>query len=328
MKFAVALVCLTFALNTPFAGADLFEPFSTSNLNPFVQGYGLPTTRSARLVADGQLSWQLQTEFANNFSDSAGAREAITIDGETHRFTLSFRYGVTDRWEVGVEIPYVKHTGGSLDGFIEGWHNFWGLPNGGRGDAENDQLAFLYQRQGANPVGLQKSASGPGDIRLNFAYRLSASDNRQWSIRGGVKLPTGDPDDMTGSDSTDTYVSLHLTDPGLFQHPDWYFHSNIGVLALGNGDLLEDQAEDWAVFGSTTLAWHGWENVSLKAQLDYHSPLYTSQLKELGDFSTQLIVGGSVKIRKRLLLDISLSEDIITDTSPDVVFQIGIRGSF
>ena len=326
MKFAVALVCLTFA--PPPASADLFEPFSTSNLNPFVQVNGLPTTRSAQLVADGQLSWQLQTEFANNFTDSADTREAITIDGETHRFTLSLRYGVTDRWEVGVEIPFVKHTGGSLDSFIEDWHKIWGLPNSGRGEVQNDQLAYLYQPQGLSPIGVQKSASGMGDVQLNFAYKLSESDNRQWSIRGGVKLPTGDPDDMTGSDSTDTYVSLHLTDPGLLQHPDWYFHSNIGVLALGNGDLLEDQLEDWAVFGSTTLAWNGWKNVSLKAQLDYHSPLYDSNLKELGDFSAQLIVGGSIKIRNRLLLDISLSEDIITDNSPDVVFQIGIRGSF
>ena len=39
----------------------LFEPFTTSNMNPFTQIHGIPTTRSANLVGEKKFELQLQT---------------------------------------------------------------------------------------------------------------------------------------------------------------------------------------------------------------------------------------------------------------------------
>ena len=319
---------LLLILVSPFSMADIFEPFSTSNLNPFIQIYGLPSAAPANLTEAGRFSVQLQTGFSNNFTTHTRGLEAISIDGESHRANLSLRYGVTDHWEVGIDIPYVRHEGGSLDGFIEQWHDIWGLPNGGREDFAQDQLVFRYRLDGIEEVNLVRPASGIGDVRLVAGYKLKETENRTWSLRGGIKLPTGDPDDLTGSGGTDVYASIHLSDSNLFRHPNWYFHGNVGVLAPGNSDVLGGQLEDYVVFGSGAVVWGPWQRVSLKAQLDFHSAFYDSDLKELGEFSAQLVMGGSIGLGPKLQLDISLAEDILTDTSPDVVFLLGLKSVF
>lgn len=311
------------------ASDDIFEPFSTSNLNPFSQLYGPPMTRSAALTGVGQFDWHLQFEAANNFTEGTTGIEAVIIDGETYRTNLSLRYGLSDKWELGVDVPYVSHRGGSLDSFIENWHDFWGLPNGGREKVKDDVLQYVYQANGLINPNITGSINGPGDIRLGIGYLLSdrSDSSRTWALRGGVKLPTGDADDFTGSDSTDAFLGLHLSDPDLFDQPALYFHGNVGIVRLGDGEILEAQLEEWMLYGSTSLAWSLSENISLKAQFDFHSAVFDSDLKELGDFAGQLVVGGSVRLGEKSRLDISVSEDIITDTSPDVVLQLGLHFS-
>ncbi|MBO6556562.1 MAG: DUF3187 family protein [Pseudomonadales bacterium] len=329
MSRIILIAILTSLIAFPQSSlADLFEPFSTSNLNPFVQVYGIPATRSAYQAADGQLNWHLQTEIANNFTESREDNEVISIDGETWRTNLSLRYGMTERWEVALDVPYMRHDGGSLDSFIEDWHGWFGLPNGGREDVMDDQLTYLYQLNGITQVDLRDSVSGIGDVSLSVSYLLGNEEDKSWSVRAGVKLPTGDPNDLTGSDGTDVFMSLHLSDASFFRHDDWYFHGSIGLMVPGDGDIIEGTLEDYVVFGSTTVAWHSWKKVSLKAQLDFHSAMYDSDLKELDEFAVQLVLGGTVELGEKLLLDISVSEDIVTDASPDVVFQLGLRSRF
>ena len=316
---------LAFVFTSVAAGDEIFEPFTTSNLNPFTQIHGLPITRSANLVAPGSFNWHLQFDAANNFTSDDANTESIIIDGETHRSVVSMRYGINDDWEVGIDVPYVSHKGGSLDGFIENWHDFWGLPNGGREDAIDDLLQYTYQSNGVTRVNQTRSANGMGDVKLNFGYRLSGDNDRSraWTLRGGVKLPTGDPDKLTGSDSTDVFLGLHLSDPGLFSRPSLYFHGSLGVIALGNSDVISERVEDWALYGSGAIAWSVSRRVSLKAQFDFHTAMYDSKLREIGDFTGQLVFGGSIRLTDKASLDISLAEDVITDTSPDVVFQLG-----
>ena len=94
------------------------------------------------------------------------------------------------------------------------------------------------------------------------------------------------------------------------------------------GDSHLPRVKDWAGYGSFSLIWKRWQSVALKTQLDFHTALYKSSLSELGKFSGQLSVGGTIAINKKMSLDIGVVEDIITDTSPDVVFHLSIRRHF
>lgn len=330
MKHALSLVAIALVPFSSAIKADLFEPFSTSNLHPFVQLHGLPATRSASLAAQGEIAWQLETAIANHFTSSIEGNEAVVIDGETYRLRATLSYGLTERLEATLTVPYVKHEGGSLDSFIENWHDLFGLPNGGREDVPQDQLNFLHRNTqfAGDQIGLTDDSSGLGDIQFSLGYQLAENDRRSWSTRAGVKFATGDANDLTGSGGTDYFASLHVSDQQAFRHPDWRFHGTLGVLSLGDSEVLEAQLEDTVVFGSGTLAWHTWTRVSLKAQIDFHSAFYDSSLRELGDDSAQLSLGGSILLGEKTFLDISVAEDIITDTAPDVVFQFALRSRF
>ena len=76
------------------------------------------------------------------------------------------------------------------------------------------------------------------------------------------------------------------------------------------------------------MAWVNKESLNLKAQIDYHTSFYSSDLRQLGNTSVQLVLGGTVKVGKTFALDLSLSEDIATDTAPDVTFTLGLRRTF
>lgn len=329
LRFDVRLAAtFLLAVMTPTSvNADIFAPFTTSNINPFVQVHGLPSVRPAHLVPDKVLAWQVQTEIANNFTKDTERVELISIDGETYRANFSLRYGLGDRWEVGVEVPYLRHEGGQLDSFIEGYHDLLGLSQGGRDDVPQNLLDYSYV-SGANSRSLKKSVNGFGDVRVNLGYKLREKDNRVWSIRGGVKLPTGDADDFTGSEGTDVSVGLYLSEAAFLGKESLSFHGNVGMLALGDGEFIEEEVEDWVVYGSSALAWKLSPRLSLKAQFDFHSALYDSGFEEIGSFAGQLILGGSIILGEKTQLDLSVSEDIIVNTAPDVVFNIGLRSRF
>ena len=323
-RVSIFLLAVLITMNVK---AEIFAPFTTSNISPFVQLHGLPSARSAKLVPNKALVWQVQTDIANNFTENTDGVESILIDGETYRVNLSLRYGFGDRWEVGIDAPYIRHEPGQLDSFIEGFHDLFGLSQANRDDRPRNQLDYSYT-SGVNTMRLNKSVSGIGEVRLNLGYKLREYENRTWSVRGGVKLPTGDPDKFTGSDGTDVYVGLYFSEGAFLGNESLSFHGSVGALAMGNGELVGSDVEDLAVYGSSTLAWKLSPNFSLKAQFDFHSALYDSGVKELGSFAGQLILGGSVKLGRKVQLDLSVSEDVIVDTAPDVVFSIGLRSLF
>lgn len=312
---------------SPLAQADKLDaPFATSNQSPFVQVYGLPAAQSADLTAAGRFNAGFQFDVSNNFTINNKGGEDISIDGETYRANLRLRYGLTDDIEVGIDIPYLSHSGGGLDRFIENWHDFWQLPDGGRPDYPRDQLDFSYRNNGQSLAAVTESQGGIGDVSLGLGYQLSATEKRQWALRTSLKLPTGDAGQLLGSGSTDIAAGINFTDISMMQDYNLTWHASGGLMWMGGGQVLDDQREDWVAYGSLTLGWLATQNVCLKLQLDVHTAFYDSVLKELGKNSAQLVLGGAIRLGKNWVLDLAVGEDIVVDTASDVVFHIGIKG--
>ena len=306
-------------------GAALSEPFSSGNRHPFVQVYGLPTAKTAVITSPSSYAVALQLDASNNFSSSSEGNESIFIDGETHRANIYLSYGLTSNISIAIDVPYLSHEGGGLDNFIEGWHKAFGFPDGGRPDSAADQILFTYSNNGVAEVVIDEPESGLGDISVSLAYQLPSIEEKNIAIRAGIKLPTGDADSLLGSESTDIYAGLYVSD---VTSAHWHWHAYGGILWIGEGDILDERRNDFVAYGSGSLSYLWSEDIHLKIQLDLHSAFYDSQTKELGDASAQLVLGGSVRLTQSTLLDISVSEDVVVDTAPDVVFQLGLRKSW
>lgn len=319
-------------LPAPSVSAMEIEPFQTRNQNPLIRIYGLPTIGSASVVPEGKLEASLTADLANNWSPDFSAAESIMQDGETYSFTLSARYGIARDLEVGMDIPYLANSGGFMDGFIEGFHDFFGLPQGDRKSYPRDRLLYQYTNNGVTRVLVNDGSSGIGDVRLRGAWQIWR-DGRgaplNVALHAALKLPTGNDHRLFGSGSTD--LSLWLTASDDYRLPLGHLtlFGAAGGLVMTDGDVLRDQQRNLVGFGSLGIGWSPLEWLALKIQTDGHTSFYTgSNLKQVNSGSLQFTGGGTIGFTSSTFFDIGVSEDLIVDTAPDVVFHFALRHRF
>lgn len=334
MSLAVSL-CLGTTGLTGFclqAQAMQIVPFNTRNQSPLIAIYGLPPAGEARVLPKGRFQTTFSADIANNFVIDQNARESILLDGETYRFNLALRSAITDRFEIGIEVPYVCHEGGFLDSFIEGWHAFFGLPNGGRDQNPRNRLTYRYIKGGQQKIDLSQSASGLGDIRLLGAwqlYRRGGDSRGAVALRGSLKLPTGGSSRLLGSGSTDLAFWLTGEKAASTRRGPIAAFGAAGLLLMTKGQVLPEQHRQLVGFATLGAGWRPLDWLAFKVQLDGHTPFYGgSELKEINGSSVQLTMGGTLGVARNTSLDIGVCEDIVVNTSPDVVFHFALRTLF
>ena len=307
-------------------------PFRTINNNPLSQIYGLPAETSAVLTGSGRWQFNLTQDIASIYSTSESSSEQILLDGELYRWNLSARYGLSNDFEVGLEIPFILQEGGFLDGFINDWHDAFGLSHGGRDSAPKNRLRYQYTKNGRQLLNMTNSSGGIGDISLLGAYRIfeqkTATDHDAVALRAQLKLPSGDTDNLMGSGSVD--MTLFLTG-SMNRSTEWGMlgvFASAGGMVSSDGSILESQRENLAALGTAGLGWAPTSWIAFKVQCNLNTPLFNSGLSEIGSGSALLTFGGTLKLPDNYLLDIGVGEDIAVSTAPDVNFHIGLAKRF
>lgn len=321
------LFCLTGILPAAHGNilADQPAPFVIRNQNPFIQIYGLPPMDPATITPSQQAHSQVVFDLANNSILADSTNESISLDGETYRLGFILRRGFSNRREIGIEVPIVAHHNGKLDNFIEGWHDTFGLTNTEREKTPSNVLDYSYRNQGQELVAIRSEQEGLGDIRLFAATGLyqAADQRREITLRGSLKLPTGDSQRLLGSGSTDLAISVNGVDRSLAAHRITTY-GQLGLLALSDSDILPAQQRHIVPFGGLGLNWHAGGQVDLKAQLDGHGSFYQSELAQLNAESIQLTVGGTIYFGRATALDLAVGENLLTDTIPDFLINITV----
>ena len=128
---ALAFLCPHSAASGEPEWGVVAVPLRTVNLNPFHLMYGLPASFGARVLPPGSSEAVVSMDMASHLAKARSGEERVLIDGETYRHALALRHGFGDGWEYLFEVSAVAHRGGVFDGFIEDWHEFFGLPRGG-----------------------------------------------------------------------------------------------------------------------------------------------------------------------------------------------------
>ncbi len=319
---------------TACLSADMeITPFRSVNQRPLSQIFGLPADFSAAVTPAGHTVFSLTQDIASEYSTSQTRNEKITLDGESYRWTMSARYGISDRFEAGIDIPYLLYGGGVLDGFIDGWHTSFNMPQGGRDFAPRNRLNYSYIKDGVRKLDMNRAGSGIGDITLNGGMKLyDAADSGfhdNLALRAAIKMPSGESSSLRGSGSTDFALSLC---GGMNNFTEWgslAVFGSAGGMVMTRGDVLPDQQNNLVGFATLGFGWGPAEWFSLKFQLNGHTALYHgSGLIELSQPSLMLVGGGALKLPGDYLLDIGISEDVAVATAPDVAFHLGLSKQF
>jgi hypothetical protein len=315
---AIALASLLCAVQ---AGAS--EPLYVKNLGPVAGLLGLPSQRDAHTTERGKLGAGLHSSLANSYVNESSDDEFLNLDGETLRFALELRYGLRDNWDVQLEVPWLDHSGGNLDDFIDDWHDFWGMPDGGRSDVPKDVLDYLYATP-AGQFGLQEDASGLGDISLSTTYAFYRDEHSVASLVLGYKFGTGDDEDFTGSGADDAFIAVRFSGDQLSGLPlSW--HGQLGYLRAGDSDMMEEFQEQNLWFAGLAMDWRFAQHWSFIAQLDGHAAPLNSDLTGVGKDAVMATLGGRWYFAQHWSADFSVVEDIEVETAADVIFQFSVR---
>ncbi len=294
----------------------LAAPLTTRDQNPLLAGFGLPAPLPANLNAmpsrDAQFNWASSAIFQNSNS------ERLTVDAETKELRLILAHPWDDRWATRLQLPYRETSGGSLDGFIDRWHDWFGLPEGVRPQQPHDRLLIDYSRDGFNRVHVTDRSSGIGDITLDVGYQSLSSPNTNLTLWASIKLPTGNANDLTGSGAADESIAA------AFDHrlgSRWSLSVQLAGTHLGKGDLLPANQKSFVASGLVAVSFAATSNTEITAQVDGHTAAYDSDLKFLGTAAI-LTLGGAHRFNSGWRLELGVSEDIAVDASPDVVFVV------
>lgn len=304
--------------------------FATTDQNPFIQPYSLPSPSRTAPPGVGGWGMALRVDMSNNaLEETRQSGEHIRLDGESYRTTLAVAYQPGERLVLGMELPFVAHTPGMFDSLIREWHSLVGLSNDRQDDFTKYDLSYAWSGSGAGEFALDHRTRALGDVRLQADWPLgtAAPGQRSLVVRAGLKLPTGSVSRLSGSGGTDLSVQLLADDPSTLAAWNTTLGWSVGLLRLGKGELLDDLRRDTVAIGSIGVSRPVWGRITARLQLDGHSGFYDSRLRPLGSASLQLTFGGSLALR-RGQLDVAMIENLFTDTTPDVGLHIAWRQGF
>ncbi len=298
--------------------AEQPSPFLTRDASPFSLIFGLPLASSAKLLENKQSRWISSFNISNTINSQTNTNENLFIDVETWNINFLYDYNFKKDWMLRVQLPYMVHSGGFLDSAIDSYHKALGLPEDIRPNFPTDQIDINYNRNGETLVDISGKQSALGDISIQMAWQAQQSEQGAISYWASLKLPSGNANKITGSGAIDiagwAAMNYRLT------QTRWLYGQG-GILLMGDSDLFKNIQNSFAAFGNLGIKFQPWDSIELKAQFDFHTAFYDSDLEFLGEV-LQLTFGGGYIINENHKIDFAIAEDIKNGASPDVNFNI------
>ena len=310
------------------AWAEGFGPFPVRNFQPFQQlVLSLPGDR-ATVVKPGTLDLRLELAETASIFDSGSPQTTVTVKFETLRSGLFLRYGATEKLEIGLEVPVLYRWDGFMDGAIKQVERVTTGLSPARAALSNTNFAFNVTHSGQTVMTGGPGASGLGDTMLVSKYQLvtETAATPAVSLRGAVKLPTGNQAEFFGSGSPDFGLGLQVEKlvAGRF-----VLYANLnGVLPTGTiaGFSLQPTLSAMAI---AEYLWS--ENFSITAQFDFYSTPFHGTGSDVFDKGvTETVLGFSYRMAPYWLWQVYAVEnvDFITGSAADFTLSTVVTYRF
>ena len=273
----------------------------------------------ASSLADGRTALDVRFDYSNIISGQESEDELFYLDLEYLRTDVELKRGLPKRMELGVSIPFYIYYGGFLDPFVAGFHNFFGLPNFLRDQTEHGQTRYELVTRGAAPFLGDESVTAVGDITIHFKKTLFEKNLFAGAVRSDLKLPTGNPDKLSGSGATDVGIGAafgRITDR-------WAFYTNANFQFLGQPEAF--RAKNFFSF-MVGFDLRLKPRMTAHLQFDHARPFVDSPLPIFNEAAQQLALGLRWRYSDRFVYEWRFVEDL-SDVSTDftVAFQVGVR---
>lgn len=334
--FCLVLV-MGFAFLTPLHAriTDLrgYGPLKSRAQNPlYLQFLALPM-ESPLTLNRGQFETELATTFSNTFEFSPFTTTQVNMDMESWRTALTCGYGVREDLDVKLEIPIISNGGGFLDGFIQWYHNLFGLPNGGRDRAADGSFSYAVTQGGTSLVNHGSQPAGLSDITLRAKFLFTDHVRLPFdlAVATHLKLPTGQKSAGLGSGHLDGGISL-LAHKAFRQ---FHLNTHVGGIFLGGHDGLDPILNSVLFSFGQSFEYQFVDGFSTIVQLTGNtSAFHDSGTADLADIVLDLNVGfaGAFSLGKGLVDEFyyqaAFSEDVMgsgPSTDFSILLMTGVR---
>ena len=251
-------------------------PLPAENSRPLNQIFLHLPPQNPDVLARNQSALGVQLDIANNLLiPDLDAGGAVEEDFETQRLMLSYRRGLGRALEARLDAQLIARNGGVLDGFIQNYHDLFGLEgNGddvpfGRGNIDYGRSVFSFRD--ANGRGIDEGdAFGLGDTTLSLSRQLSYGKLAS-AARVGIKLPTGSANKILGSGGFDGGINFDAR----YQFArNWALFGSAGAYLYGEADV--PNAKNNGLSGGLGLERRVGKGQSIIAQIDAQSRVVTT----------------------------------------------------
>jgi thioredoxin-related protein len=288
--------------------------------------------RAPSTLGKGQYEGSFWATWVNVFdleNDVGDPDNQFFLDFESLQTVLALSYGITDTLEIEGEFQTRSRFGGHMDGFIEGFHDLFGIDQGGRLDVPRDDFSIhLTPEDGREAVSLDSRDRGvfSQTLGVSFQHNITCGTSRLPALAYSVSARYEMNDDDAFGDSNDLDVGFSASVSRRFGK--FYAYGTLGYAWFGRDNFrgLELADNQWTIL--VAGEWRIFARQSLIVQL-----LVTEgQVEDFGAFSEQsneITLGYKWEVRDRGILEVALIENIISfDNSPDLGFHAGYSQRF
>lgn len=309
-----------------------YGPLSNRSQNPLYLMFLFEPLERPQTLKKKEFSTSIETSFSNLFENHLQATGiSVDMDMELIRTAVNVNYGVTDSYEIGLQIPFMSFSGGFMDSFIQDFHHAFGFPNAGRERVPNGRFSYQISDNGNTIYNVNQKNFGVSDIIIRQKLKLLDEQKIMPAIglKAAFKVPTGSVSQGTGSGSPDFSFSI-LAEKS---YRRFHSYSQLGFSALGSHSFLNDILTQGALIFGQAFEFNLTEHCSLVAQLWGNSPIFQGTgIHELENAVVDLTLGvtGAFPLKKNansnkriptLRYQTGFTEDL-TSKGPSVDFTL------
>lgn len=272
-------------------------------------------------------------ELTNYISSTEKHGDKFLLDGETWGIRSKLSYQYNEQLQFQFHTILLKHSGGISDRFIYHFHDTLSLPQNGRSNEHHDQLFWHLNANELQILSVSDDKHSWGDSEVSISYKPNQLDNIQ--LNATLKLPSGNYSKQTGSEKPDIHFSISHQNPSWFDDRNflettklslWY---GVGLGYTGQAKQLKTLSQRPVIFSLRTgFSWKPTHNWQLKAQLDSHSPLFDTEIRELGWIPVQISFESTYQISQDTSFNFVIAEDLRPRSVPDVIISTGLAFRF
>lgn len=293
---------------------NLLDPFPLAVLH-----LQLPVN-TLRILEEDQGRFEVNFHWANNYV----LEDNVTIDAETYTLELGGWYALRSDFYVGASISLLARDGGVLDGFVDGFHDTFGLSDADRSKRSNNAYEISIIDDQGETRSLDRGI-GAGDFVLRTHWNVSPGD--KWfpavAIEAFMTLPTSTNGFGSSAPDLGMTVSFYKT-----IYEDLHLYAVLGGTLITNTRVEGIKYRKSVLQATVGIEYVLLDDLSIIAQhmsysglLDNPSPLDKHRNYIAGGIKWEFVEGYT--------LEFSVVENLHPfENSSDIAFNLGFQFTF